>query len=230
MFARNLALAVATFLIAGMPPSTAQSVTPTRLELNLEESPRAILTLTSNKPVDVALEFSIAYYSTAQGDMAVPLEILPPQVLMRPGETRQVIVSWRGGKRLPRSESYYLAIDELPLAVDASERKAEIQLLTSLRLPVHVEVDGRPEIWFYRPQMDGSASLELRNTGRQYALLSNYEIGIEHNRELVLVDGLEVARLLNRDAILPGQIVSIPLRMIGFEAAGLQGAQLIRKE
>lgn len=230
MLARTLALAVGLHLVAGVPLSTAQSVTPTRLQLDLEESAQAILTLSSTKPADVALEFSVADYSMALGNMEVPLEVLPPQLLLRPGETRQVVVRWRGSKRLPHSASFYLAIDELPLAIDAPTSTAEIQLLTSLRLPVHVEVGGRPELGFHPPQIDGSASLELRNTGRQYALLSNYEIGVERNDGLVLFDGLDVARLLNRDAILPGQMVSIPLRLIGLEAAGLQGARLVRKE
>lgn len=230
MIVRTLNLAVILYMVFGAPLLMAQSVTPTRLRLNLEESSQAILTLSSTKPVDVALEFSIAEYFIAQEEKEVPIEVLPPQVLLRPGETRQVMVRWRGGKQLPRSASFYLSIDELPLANGAPEDAAEIQLLTSLRLPVHVESGGWPELGFFPPNTDGSASLELRNSGEQYALLSHYKIGIKRNSEEVLFDGLDLARLLNRDAILPGQIVSIPLRLIGLEAAGLQGARLVRKE
>ena len=213
-----------------IPLSVAQSVTPTRLELNLKESSQAILTLSSTKPVDVALELSVADYSAAGGEVDAPLEIVPPQMVLRPGEARRVLVRWRGKKSLPVSKSYYLAIDELPLTVGAQGSEAEIQLLTSWRLPVHVEVGGKPEVGFFAPHVDGSASLELRNTGRQYALLSRYEIGIGSGRETVLLDGLDVARLLNRDALLPGQTVSIPLRLIGLEAGGLQGAHLLKKD
>lgn len=162
--------------------------------------------------------------------MDIPLEINPPQLLLRPGESRQVTVSWRGDEKLLRSESYYLAIDELPLDVGISDSSAELQLLTSLRLPIHVEATGDPKLGFFPPAVDGSASLELRNTGGRYALLSNYQIGVKKNSGLIFFDGLDVARLLNRDAILPGQVVSIPLRLIGVEAAGLQGARLVRKE
>ncbi|SHF76844.1 P pilus assembly protein, chaperone PapD [Microbulbifer donghaiensis] len=230
MLAKNLALAAAIYLVAGIPPLMAQSVTPTRVELNIAESSQAILTLSSTRAVEVALELSINSYSSAHGDVQAPLEILPPQVLLRPGETRQVTVRWRGGETLRRSESYYLAIDELPLNVDAPEAATELQLLSSLRLPVHVETGGQAMLWFFSPGVDGSASLELRNAGRQYALLSHYEIGVENNSGIVVFDGLDIARLLNRDAILPGQTVSIPLRLIGLEAAGLQGARLVRKE
>ena len=233
MFARFTFLLVIVFLGFGFRLSAAQSVTPTRLQLDLATSPQAILTVSSTKPVDVALEFSIDTYSVANEaheSRESPLEILPPQVLLRPGETRQVLLRWRGGRQLSRSESYYLAIDELPLAVDGAESAAEIQLLTSLRLPVHVQVDGKAELGFFPPNIDGSASLELRNTGKQYALLSNYEIGVESDGKRLVFDGLAIARLLNRDAILPGQMVSVPLRLIGLEAAGLQGARLVRKE
>ncbi|WP_193165747.1 fimbrial biogenesis chaperone [Microbulbifer hainanensis] len=229
MYIRDLLL-LFIFLAIDTPLSVAQSVTPTRLELNLEESAQAILTLSSTKPVDVALELSIADYSAAGGEVDAPLEIVPPQMVLRPGETRRVLVRWRGEKRLPVSKSYYLAIDELPLTVGAQESDAEIQLLTSWRLPVHVEVGGKPEVDFFAPHIDGSASIELKNTGRQYALLSHYEIGVKGNREVVVLDGLDLARLLNRDALLPGQTVSIPLRLIGLGAVGLQGASLLKKE
>ncbi|WP_323845846.1 hypothetical protein [Microbulbifer magnicolonia] len=227
---RNFFYAVTILVMASISTTLAQSVTPTRLQLNLDESPHAVLTLSSTKAVEVPLEFSIAHYSAASGSLEMPLEILPPQLLLRPGETRQVTVTWRGERQLLRSASYYLAIDELPLTIAGSESEAEIQLLTSWRLPVHVEAGGNPDVGFFPPYVDGSASLELRNTGRQYALLSDYEIGMESNRGHVVFDGLDIARLLNRDAILPGQTVSIPLRLIGIEAAGLQGARLHRKE
>lgn len=230
MFARIFSLSIKILLAAGIQLAMAQSVTPTRLQLNLEQSPQAVLTLSSTKPVDVALELSIDAYSAAYESMEGPLEILPPQVLLRPGETRQVLVRWRGGKKLPHSASFYLTIDELPLAVNAREVSGSIQLLTSLRLPVHVEAGGNPELGFFPPNIDGSASLEFYNSGEQYALLSQYEIGVTHDSEMILFDGLDFARLLNRDAILPGQMVSIPLRLVGLDAAGLQGARLIRKE
>ena len=216
-------------LLLLVPVVWGQSVTPTRLELNLEKSQQATLTLSSTKAIDVALELSVVQYSASRSDEAA-LDILPPQILLRPGETRQVTVSWRGEASLRQSRSYYLAIDELPLINGAPENSAEIQLLTSWRLPVHVVAEGKPEVGFFPPEIDGSASLELRNSGRQYALLSQYEIGVERSSETLVFDGLEIARLLNRDALLPGQTVSIPLRLMGVEAAGLQGAQLHRKE
>ncbi|WP_295802088.1 hypothetical protein [uncultured Microbulbifer sp.] len=230
MLARIILLVAGCYLAGGLPLALAQSVTPTRVQINLEESPQAVLTLSSVKPVDVALEFSVTDYSAALADMEAPLEVVPPQILLRSGETRQVLVRWRGDRKLQRSASYYLAIDELPLAVGASEVSGAIQLLTTLRLPVHVVASGAADLSFSAPRIDGSASLEFHNTGEQYALLSHYQIGVAHNRELVLFDGLDFARLLNRDAILPGQMVSIPLRLIGLDAAGLQGAQLVRKE
>ena len=229
MFARHIVLAITISLFCLSSVAQAQTVTPTRLELNLQESRQAILTLSSTKAVDVALELSVAYYSAARMD-EVPLDILPPQILLRSGETRQVTVSWRGAKQLGHSESFYLAIDELPLTTGAPESTAEIQLLTSWRLPVHVEAGGKAQVGLFPPQIDGSASLELRNSGRQYALLSQYEIGVERDSDAIVFDGLDIARLLNRDALLPGQTVSIPLRLLGVKAAGLQGAQLLRKQ
>lgn len=230
MLARIFSI-VAGFLLASSPLfASAQSVTPTRVQIDLEQSPHALLTLSSVKPVDVAIEFSIMDYSAALADMEAPLEVIPPQILLRPGETKQVMVRWRGSLNLPRSASYYLVIDELPLLVKNPEVSAAIQLLTTLRLPVHVQASGEAELAFSPPQIDGSASLEFHNTGAQYALLSQYEIGVTHDREVILFDGIDFARLLNRDAILPGQMVSIPLRLIGLDAAGLQGARLVRKE
>ncbi|WOX07115.1 fimbrial biogenesis chaperone [Microbulbifer pacificus] len=230
MLARIFQIAAGLLLVGILPFALAQSVSPTRVQINLDNSPQAILTLSSVKPVDVAIEFSVLDYSAAFTDMVAPLEVIPPQILLRPGETKQVMVRWRGSSTLQRSASYYLAIDELPLAVKDREVSAAIQLLTTLRLPIHVHANGEAELAFSPPQIDGSASLEFYNTGAQYALLSHYEIGVTHDREVILFDGIDFARLLNRDAILPGQMVSIPLRLIGLDAAGLQGARLVRKE
>lgn len=230
MLARIFSLLGGLLLAGFIPLALAQSVTPTRVQINLEDSPQAILTLSSVKPVDVAIEFSVLGYSASLADMEAPLQVIPPQMLLRPGETKQVMVRWRGSSTLRRSASYYLAIDELPLAVKDREVSAAIQLLTTLRLPIHVHASGEAELAFSPPQVDGSASLEFYNTGEQYALLSHYEIGVTHDLEVILFDGLDFARLLNRDAILPGQMVSIPLRLIGLDAAGLQGARLVRKE
>lgn len=221
-------------LFAGISQAIAQSVTPTRLEIDIEQSPRAVLTLSSTKAVDVALELSVAEYhhvpEKARARAEIPLSVSPPQVLLKPGETRQVVVSWKGGQKPPISVSYYLRVDELPLAVGRRENEAEIRLLVSLRLPVHIGTGGDTAMDFNPPQVDGSASLELANTGGKYALLSDYAITIGSAGDRVVLDGLEVARLLNRDALLPGQTVSIPLRLIGIEAVGIQGARLVRKE
>ncbi|WP_237068497.1 hypothetical protein [Microbulbifer guangxiensis] len=229
MTARIWLLGIAVFLI-GVVKVQAQSISPTRLEIDIEQSPRAVLTISSTKSVDVALELSASAYFPLVQEQAIPLEVSPPQLLLQAGETRQVVVSWVGREKLPKSVSYYLAIDELALEVgDASER-AEIRLLTSWRLPVHIEAGGLPEVDFTPPDIDGSASLELTNTGEKYALLSNYQVTFDSGGELQVFDGLQFARLINRDAILPGQTVSVPLRLIGIGAEGLQGAQLVRKE
>ncbi|AOS96655.1 hypothetical protein AUP74_01193 [Microbulbifer aggregans] len=225
-----------SLLIFGLGISTAvaQSVTPTRLEIDIEKSPRAVLTLSSTKAVDVALELSVSQYThvpeQGQVEKEIPLSVSPPQVLLQPGETRQVVVSWQGQQKPPQSVSYYLRVDELPLAVGRPENEAEIRLLTSLRLPVHVGTGGDTAMDFQPPNIDGSASLELINTGGKYALLSNYFIATGSESGSVIFDGLDIARLLNRDAILPGQTVSIPLRLIGLDATGIQGARLVRKE
>ncbi|KUJ82859.1 molecular chaperone [Microbulbifer flavimaris] len=221
-------------LFAGISHAVAQSVTPTRLEIDIEQSPRAVLTLSSTKAVDVALELNVMEYrhmpEKAHERAEIPLTVSPPQILLQPGETRQVLVSWKGRQKPPESVSYYLRVDELPLAVGRRENEAEIRLLMSLRLPVHIDTGGDTAMDFHPPQVDGSASLELVNTGPKYALLSNYAITVGSADGPVVFDGLQIARLLNRDAILPGQTVSIPLRLIGLEDASIQGARLVKKE
>nr|WP_010133546.1 fimbria/pilus periplasmic chaperone [Microbulbifer agarilyticus] len=199
-----------------------QSVSPTRLDLDLREGNEAVLTLTATHPAAQALELSVRPYRTAQDaeKAQTPFSVSPPQLLLQPGDTRQVRVRWHGTQQPQQSQSYYLVIEELNLRTRDSDDAGQINLLTTFKMPLHVFHGG--EATLVATPGESPATIQLSNTGARFARLSHYRLEAENTS----TDGITIARLLNRDALLPGETVSLPVADLGLPTSQLSSLRI----
>lgn len=208
-----------------------QSVAPTRVEIDLSISGEVTLTLKSSRAKVQALELMVLPYPGETLERGERIQVVPLQLLLPAGESRQVRVRWQGESQLPNSESFLLAIEELPVEVGSRDSKAsssEVRLLSRLLLPLHVFSTGQPVLNSDIVNSDGAKVLRLENRGRKYASLANYELHMPH-AHLAVLAGLDVARVIRRDAILPGQRVEIPLAALGLDSQAAGSISLARK-
>ena len=222
-------------LMTGLMPVfavNAQTISPTRLVIALDQEQQATLTLTATQSTPQALELRVLPYqqSSKAGTAAasIPLSVTPPQVLLQPGQTRQVRIDWRGAASLEASRSFWLEVEELGLSAGAQADPSEINLLTTFRVPVHVHSGGAPQLQVEMRSSHEADAITLHNAGNRFAHLANYTLTASGRKA---VPGLEIARALNRDALLPQESVTVLAESLGFAAnAGALEVKMTRRE
>ncbi|MEL6239291.1 MAG: fimbria/pilus periplasmic chaperone [Pseudomonadota bacterium] len=130
--------------------------------------------------------------------------IFPPQGVLAPGGRQVVRLQWVGEPEIPTSQSYYVSVEQLPVAFDEGsedEVAAQVQVLYNLRALVVVSPpDARPEVTaksarasaYEVPPSPGSdaaaltvqgVQVVLKNTGRRHAMMSNFGWKLEGKDE-----------------------------------------------
>lgn len=195
----------------------AQSISPTRVEINPELDGLATVRITNSHAVQIPLELTIVDYSNPDTEGAAESKLLisPPQLLMESATSSQITLTWSDNSPLSSSQSYYLNVEELSLNDGTSSADNRIQLLTTLRIPVHISSGGEPSLHANSVKVGSNAYTELLNTGDKYALFSEFDIVIgvvaTATRQF---SGILLAEYFGRDAILPGETLVIPQSLV----------------
>lgn len=120
--------------------------------------------------------------------------IFPPQGALAPGGRQVVRLQWVGQQELPASEAYYVAVEQLPVALEPMGSEtvgAQVQVLYNMRALVVVAPKGaKPDVEaksvnagaFRLPPAEGQTEdrivegvrITLKNEGRRHAMMSNF--------------------------------------------------------
>ena len=120
--------------------------------------------------------------------------IFPPQGALSPGGRQVVRLQWVGQQELPTSEAYYVAVEQLPVALEPTGTEtvgAQVQVLYNMRALVVVAPKGaKPDVEaksasaarYQLPPAEGQTEpvvvegvrIVLKNEGRRHAMMSNF--------------------------------------------------------
>lgn len=138
--------------------------------------------------------------------------IFPPQGVL-PASGRQVVrLQWLGDPEPDTSQSYYVSIEQLPVALEPTATDsvgAQVQILYNMRALVVVAPPGaKPDVSatkveqaFYQPpaapgaaeqpEMQDGVAITLTNTGRRHAMMANFAwqlVGTDKDGKWLRVD------------------------------------------
>ncbi len=158
--ARTLAASAAVALIATVvhvSSADAMSVTPIQIEMATVGGARPQFTVTNDAkeplPVEIAIQ-SLTLGEDGSRKLAKAKDnflVFPPQALIPPGASQVFRLQWVGDPSIPRSESYMLSVNQIPVKLPAG--KSAVQIVMSFGVVVNVAP----------PQ--GSPTLALIGTG-----------------------------------------------------------------
>lgn len=201
-------------LLSAAQQAIALSLSPTRIVINHNEAASFSVRL-ADVPAPSALEVTVLErFPGGETRPAAPGDIMafPPQMIVKPGEAFRVDISVTGSLAVHQSRSYYIRIDELRIgeaepAGGAPNR--EISLLTTYLMPLHVLGGHAPHLAAGSAETARGA-ITLENTGKGAALLSLCTFSRDGGSgEERVLSGREVAAFLARDAILPGERLTL---------------------
>lgn len=218
-------LVTAAVIAALISTEAARAVTlgPTTLELSGVNGWSGQIRIAATDAGQTALDFSIIERSVVDGAEALVVGgrasdlfvLTPPQLLLDPGEDEHVGVQWTGEREGESSRSFFLVIEELPIAGGRSSSTAQIAVLATYLLPLHVDIGGDAAL---SAALDTSArSLVLSNLGNRYARLTEHELAWRaptSDRQGV-IDGSALSTAAQAGSVLPGGALVLPLDSLG---------------
>lgn len=147
-------LGLATLLCASLAAWSAQatSVSPIELEMtSLGTNSRSQVTVSNTTAAPLALEATISRLELGEnGEQSLTKAgdeflVLPSQVLVPPGGTQVFRVQWVGSPNLSRSQSYRLALTQIPVKLPQSQ--SAVQVVMSFGVVINVAPpQGQPEL------------------------------------------------------------------------------------
>lgn len=198
--------------------NTAQalSVSPTVVEIDGQQVTRARVRVTA--PGNASLVLDLTLLERAADGSLMPaqqpaFELRPPQLLVPAGRSADINLQWQGAAPATASRSFYLVAEQLPVAMERGSAQNHIHMLARVYVPVHVGNTGAANL---RVAHDGSSRIVLSNTGTRYARFVTLELHvIAPEGGMRRIHGLELARVLESDALLPGAHLGIDASAIG---------------
>lgn len=121
--------------------------------------------------------------------------VFPPQGALPPGGRQVIRLQWVGDAEIATSEAYYVAVEQLPVALEPGSKEgldAQVQVLYNMRALLVVAPPGaKPDVSaassrqlnYQPPALPGAADLPpmqdgvevtLNNAGRRHAMMSNF--------------------------------------------------------
>lgn len=201
---------------SAFPSAYGLSISPTRIVLDDDRGAQVSIRL-SGEGTALPIEAMIVERLPGGTFAEVPdsvIRIHPPQILLNPDETRNILIEISAGIAVNKSRSFYARIEELrirpPDGGDGTGQ--EIVLLATYLLPVHV-LGGHSETLTAEiaPAL-ADAQIIIANTGRGPALLSSCSLVLDlAGGPEMGFDGSWLAEQLRSDAILPEETVRLQL-------------------
>lgn len=201
--------------------TTAQalSVSPTVIEIDGQQAMRARVRVTAPGNASLVLDLAILERA-ADGTLlraAQPaFELHPPQLFVPAGRSADVSLQWLGAAPAAGSRSFYLVAEQLPVAMESGSTQNHIHMLARVHLPVHVGDAGVADL---RITHSDPSRIVLSNNGTRYARFAALELHVVRpDRGMRNIDGIELARLVESDALLPGARFEVDASALGLGA------------
>ena len=201
------------------------SVTPSVIELAQGSEGAVVFRFAASPGAAAALELQVVERRPeGGGEVLVPVEgvwdVLPPQLYIEAGEEADVRLTWQGDLPGGRSRSFYLVAAELPIVLGEPPEENEIRFIARFYIPLHVAAPDSPAPSLQLRSLPGG-DIEIANQGARYVRLSGLGLRVLDSAggALAVVEGVELARLAQVDAVLPQGSVTVPA-----EALALPGA------
>jgi P pilus assembly chaperone PapD len=176
--------ALALFFAAMATPAQSLTVSPLVVDMSAlgPEARATIRVLNDGKtaiPVEIEvfrLDLSIDGEATRTpaGDDFI---VFPPQAVVKPGATQIFRLQWAGEPGLEKSQSYVIAVTQVPVKLAAASSGVQVLLSFSVIVNVAPKV-GRPQVEAVSTdvRVEGKAIrpvVLMRNTGNRHAYLSD---------------------------------------------------------
>ena len=128
-------------LLTGVPVAEAMSVTPIQIEMATVGGARPQFTVTndSKEPLPVEIQIQSMKLDENGGRKLDKAKdnflVFPPQALIKPGASQTFRLQWVGDRTIPQSESYMLAVNQIPVKLPAC--KSAVQIVMSFGVVLH---------------------------------------------------------------------------------------------
>lgn len=200
----------------------ALSITPTRIVIDPETAPRALIWVTADEggpvPLTVELFERVVDFEGRETLRSVDegtLQVLPPQRLLESGERAAFEVVWSTDRARFESRSFYLSITELNLLTARPEDQVSVEIAATYTMSIHIagKAEANLNSTLIGPTSPGDGlQLLIENKGEHYALMSDYDWDVAGLEGVsAVVDGTAIAQAAKTDAVLPGGRVSVSL-------------------
>lgn len=210
-YARTIALALATAL-STVGAASAYTMSPMQLQLEptgREASGVFRITNTYDRPVAVQTSVFAREMTESGADVLTPapndFTVFPPQLIVMPGATQSIKVTYVGAAPEGREKAYRLIAEEVPVPLDANaaEEGGKMGVLVEYVTSLYVAPKGaKPAVRVLdaRSAPGGKLELTLSNSGQSHALLTKVALEINGQR----VEGEEALEGLLGQNILAG--------------------------
>ena len=202
--------------LAVAAPVQALSVSPTIIEIDGVQKTRASVRVTA--PGNAALILDLAMLERSAEGTSAPatgpaFELQPPQLFVPAGRSAEISLQWVGGAPADGSRSFYLVAEQLPVAMEPGSGENHLHVLARVHLPVHVGAAGAADLHVRHGE---GGRIELLNTGTRYARFAGLALQLEVSGGTTrTIDGMDVARLVESDALLPGARIELDATTLG---------------
>ena len=148
----SLAAVSAALAAASPPPAHATSVSPIQLEMMaVGPKSRMQVTASNSSQAPMALEAQIQRIELDENGQQTTSKaddeflIFPPQAMVSPGGTQVFRVEWLGGPDLAKSQTYQLALSQIPVKLPKAQ--AAVQVVMSFGVLINVApAKGTPQV------------------------------------------------------------------------------------
>jgi|TARA_R110001583_G_scaffold18595_1_gene73802 hypothetical protein len=182
------------FFIVFIDSANAIEMTPMVITFDPSDTSRMPFTLIYNElSRDIAFDiqvYDIVFNGTDIKLMPLsdpPLWVFPPSLFLKSGQSQRVQFRWLEKELPPIDKSYQVSFMEYPVNNDVLDNRSKLNVLLDVNLIVHVDQPDLTPIFLisnYRVK-DGSLFAEVKNIGKGSSRLSDYDIRVMHDNDLV---------------------------------------------
>lgn len=179
---------IAVFALLAPVYAAAYSLSPMVAELTAEGREASRNFLVQN-PADAAVPLQVSMFQRSLDvdghETRVKtddFQFFPAQFVLKPGESRNIRVSYQGPRELETERAYRLVVEQLPVELKKPEKKsAQVQLDFTMSFVASVYVTAKAagpaklRIEAFRPLSKTAAELQLVNEGKTHLLLHDVE-------------------------------------------------------
>lgn len=189
-FRRSSFVVAAAALAWATPAAPSMRVNPMIVYLSPTQT-STVIQLTNVTANDLAIEINTVRRTVENGaEKPVPGDddfvIFPPQMIIKARETQALRVQWVAGTALTSSQSYYVNVTQVPAPLQPGQ--SGVRIAYRFSVSVHIVPPGTEpdlkilEIKAATRESKPGFELTVRNDGKRFARLADYEMSLAGGR------------------------------------------------